>query len=170
MAKLFHHRVKLRQAQLFTSLHHRHSKPLKRHMFSIGAHTEDGERQGVITLDNCSSAWSKEESLVEIRRLVIKPGADCNTASFLLGKAKQACFAMGFIGIVSYTKGYESGASMKAAGFFADKIKGTAFVDGRIETLVRWGCIEGEAPDAEKREQTERLLASISDFIAENTA
>ena len=39
MGKLSHTGLKLSEAQSFVKQFHRHSKPLKRHMFSIGAHT-----------------------------------------------------------------------------------------------------------------------------------
>jgi len=167
--------VKLDEAQAFTEQHHRHSDPLKRHMFTIGATVDHVFRpigwrdlQGIVTIDRASSAWSKHDFIVEIRRLVVKENALPNTASFLLGKAKQACFAMGYDLIVTYTKGYESGASLKAAGFWCDKLNGTSYTDGRIETLMRWGCERDEEVEDVHRQQTDRLLLQAKEFIDEH--
>ena len=170
MTKLIHHRVKLEQAQRFISAVHRHSEPLKRHMFTIGA-SEQGVADinflydGIVSIDNPSSAWSQYDFVAEIRRLAVTEYAPKNTASFLLGKAKQACFALGYELIVTYTKGYESGSSLKAAGFSADKLTGKAFTDGSVETLVRWGCMRNSVPDMEQREQTDNLLREARDFL-----
>ena len=169
MSRLLHTRVKLDEAKAFTQEHHRHSDPLKRHMFTIGATTgEPFGLQGIVTIDRASSAWSKHDFIVEIRRLVVKEDALPNTASFLLGKAKQACFAMGYDLIVTYTKGYESGASLKAAGFWCDKLQGTSYTCGRLETLMRWGCVRDEQVEDVHRQQTDRLLLQSKEFIDEH--
>ena len=172
MTKLHHRRVKLAEAQIFTSDYHRHSEPLKRHMFTIGAAVPHPMQwlglQGIVTIDRASSAWSKYDFLVEIRRLVVKPDAHPNTASFLLGKAKQACFAMGYEIIVTYTKAHESGASLKAAGFKADKFNGTSFTDGTIKTRLRWHCRRDEVLTDQHRQDTQQMLETSKEFLDEH--
>lgn len=172
MSRLQNVRVKLDEAQQFTQTHHRHSEPLKRHMFTIGAVVQKSiwtDMQGIVTIDRASSAWSKYDFVVEIRRLVTKPNCHPNTASFLLGKAKQACFAMGYELVVTYTKAHESGASLKAAGFTADKWTGTTYTDGTVDTLIRWGCIRDRVQTEEHRQQTDRLLRGSREFLDTET-
>jgi len=60
--------LKLAEAQSFVAEHHRHSKPLKRHRFSIGVKTELGIK-GIATVDNCSSSWANRHDHMEIRRV-----------------------------------------------------------------------------------------------------
>lgn len=184
MTKLSHTVVKLSEAQAFTAMWHRHSKPLKRHMFSIGAHKgmlmygagfheQYGYPRGLIgvaTVDRCSSAWSKYHGYIELRRLCINPNySDTHAASFLIGKVKQACFAMGYRIIVTYTKPGESGASLQGAGFSMNKYR-VEHNDGIIiDGLVRWVCIDGQQPDDDQREFTRNGLQVIKD-LSDNTA
>ena len=51
-------RVKLDEASDYTLKYHRHSKPLKRHKFTIGVidrYNPSDEYLGIVTVDNCSS-------------------------------------------------------------------------------------------------------------------
>tara|TARA_Y100000593_G_C4214094_1_gene288315 strand:+ start:75 stop:539 length:465 start_codon:yes stop_codon:yes gene_type:complete len=133
--KYEHWPISLEDAAEFTDEHHRHSKPLKRHKFSIGAFArrepEPGfdwwELIGVASVNACSSAWSKDVTKrwygddqniarCEIVRLVVTEG-NKNLCSFLYSKALQACFAMGYEEVVTYTQKHESGSSAKASGF-----------------------------------------------------
>ena len=140
--KLQHVRIKLQEAAEFTLLHHRHSKPLKRHKFSIGAKDKYGILLGVVTVDTCCShEWSKRRDTVEIRRLVVKNQCK-NVASFLLGKAVTACFALGFHYIVTYTQPGETGSSLKALGFRIEKIKVQNYTNKTYKGLVTWVLCE----------------------------
>ena len=172
--RLYHHRLKLEEAQDFVAQYHRHSPPLKRHMFSIGASPcykfySARQMYGIVTVDRCSSAWSKKRDFAEIRRLCVADD-ECVTeknlplASFLLGKARQACFAMGYRVLITYTQPHESGASLKAAGFYIEKIKATKYGDGSIEGLVRWISIDGYQPDEGQREFTKDGLEELRQF------
>jgi hypothetical protein len=150
--KMQHLNLKLSEAQNFVKRFHRHSKPLKRHMFSIGAYSKflilsDNELvgfpiglDGIVTVDRCSSAWSKERNFIELRRVCLAPKAKKNTASFLIGKAKVACFAMGYTKIVTYTQPHESGSSLLASGFWIGDYNVKRYADDRIEGLIRWEC------------------------------
>lgn len=178
MGKLRHINLKLGEAQAFVERFHRHSKPLKRHMFSIGAYDTMllfGSElvdfpvglHGVLTVDRCSSAWSKDRGRVEIRRICAAPFAKQNTTSFLIGKAKQACFAMGYRQIVTYTQPHESGTSLKAAGFRLDDYNVTSYTNGRVEGLLRWVCDEVYSlTEYGRQRQNERLL-DISEIVKE---
>ena len=58
-------RVKLDEASDYTLKYHRHSKPLKRHKFTIGVidrYNPSDDYLGIVTVDTCSShAWSKSK-------------------------------------------------------------------------------------------------------------
>lgn len=166
--QMYHTALKLREAQEFIQAFHRHSPPLKRHMFSIGVSSHQGwggKLLGVATVDRCSSAWSKRYDHVELRRLCIRPDAKKNTASFLIGKAKDACFAMGYRVIVTYTKPNECGASLKASGFWLQKAR---WVKGKPEHdrgLLQWVAVRDRQPDAEERAWTKQTLEQIKQDV-----
>jgi len=169
--KIYHHRLKLAEAQDFVDKHHRHSDPLKRHVFSIGASQHRDpfyEPLGIITVDRCSSAWSSRRDHIEIRRLCTKPDIHgLPIASFLLGKAKQACFAMGYRCIITYTQPHEKGASLKAAGFHIQQWRIRAFEGGLVNGRVQWICVEGEQPSQQDRNFTKDGLAQMADVVEE---
>ena len=171
MSKLHHISLNLTQSQAMVETFHRHSKPLKRHMFSIGAVLYPGqdwfECVGVITVDRCSSAWSKRRDHVEIRRLCTTPDAPKNTASYLLARAKEACFAMGYNCIVTYTKPYESGASLKGAGFYLQEARWAPGHPDHPKGLLRWICVRDEQPSVDERTWTKDTLERITNDMEE---
>ena len=140
--KLEIERVKLDEASDFTAKYHRHSKPLKRHKFTIGAidrHNPSDEYLGIVTVDTCSShAWSQRRDHVEIRRCVVRPDLEegNNVSSFLLRKAVNACFALGYKCVVTYTRPYECGASLLACGFVLQKISKPNSDDGLLTWVI----------------------------------
>ena len=171
---LVHQPMKLEESQLFTEEHHRHTPPLKRHMFTIAAYevTETGifirrELRGIATVDRCSSAWSSYSDRLEIRRLCVTPDAPKNTCSFLLGKCKQAVFSMGYKVLVTYTQFHESGASLKAAGFMITQRAAIwRLEDGSIGGgLVRWIAEEGRRPSKQDRDWTDDVLAENQSIV-----
>lgn len=98
--------LKWQESQAFVEMHHRHSKPLKRHIFSIGVSLNGLDLNGVATVDRCSGAWSSRKDHMEVRRLCTD--GTKNLGSFLLGKASTACFAMGAKIVFTYTQPQES--------------------------------------------------------------
>ena len=158
----YHKPIKWPVSQAFVAKHHRHSEPLKRHRFSIGMYdssTKDIDLIGVVTVDNCSSAWSKHYDHAEIRRLCVLPNKP-NLASKLLRLATDACVAMGMKKIVSYTRPHESGSSLQAVGYHLDQRD-----DDR--DLLRWIYVPDGGKFREYREQkarakTKRLLRKES--------
>jgi len=170
MTKLHQVRLKLNEAQAYVERYHRHSAPLKRHKFSIGAlpfplrphspfeiplTTSSGRDEpflyGIVTVDTPSShEWSKYRGYVEIRRLVTTSDLP-NVASFLIGKAKQACVAMGYGRIITYSRVTESGTSLKASGFNIYKVH---------RGLVTWCCYLGGAPTSDPLDRRRKFTKS----------
>ena len=167
-------RLKLDEAQIFTQLYHRHSKPLKRHKFTIGALDKskytsrisiEEDLLGLVTVDTCSShAWSQRRNHIEIRRLVVKDGCK-NVASFLLSKAVTACFAMGYRAIITYTQPNESGASLMALGFHAQKFRAKTYKDHTFEGLVQW-CLTEDYQKNPDFEFTKTNLNKFKDMVS----
>lgn len=162
--------LKLKEAQSFVELHHRHSKPLERHRFSIGAKVISKSFadpmeaiNGVVTVDNCSSAWSKNYDFMEIRRLCVLDGHK-NLASQLLGRACTACFAMGASLIVTYTKPYESCSSLLASGFRLTKVKVSKSPERKARGLLRW--TKGKPDSRYDIKDDRKLLNKFKEFIA----
>jgi predicted alpha/beta hydrolase len=121
--KLTHRRVKLDEMASFVKEHHRHTAPLRRHMFSIGAYEDwcnPYDLFGVATVDNCSSAWSKRADHTELRRLCTRPGAPPNVASYLLGQVKKAVWGMGYRVLVTYTRQPDEWERAKTKKFLAE--------------------------------------------------
>ena len=162
-------RLKLNEARIFTKLYHRHSKPLKRHKFTIGAVDKcnfispiiiEEDLLGLVTVDTCSShTWSKRRDHIEIRRLVVKEQCK-NVASFLLSKAVTACFAMGYKAIITYTQPNETGSSLMALGFQAQKFKATTYKDKTFNGLVQWCLTE----DFQKNPDFEFTKTNLNKF------
>tara|TARA_R100001510_G_C7583512_1_gene155645 strand:+ start:135 stop:653 length:519 start_codon:yes stop_codon:yes gene_type:complete len=161
-------RVTLKEAAKFVRLHHRHSKPLKRHKFSIGA-VDDGELIGILTVDVPSSAYTRYPNFVEIRRVCTKDGKR-NAASFLIGHACNACFSMGYTVIVTYTQPHESGASLMASGFDAvRRAKIVARTDNTIKGgLITWMKVKDQAFDPEARSWSRNVLDGTRRFLKDN--
>jgi len=174
---LHHIRLKLDEAQAYVRRYHRHSDPLKRHKFSIGAmpypldiHMRVGAKMGipvaygsgapflygVLTVDTPSShEWSRYRDYAEIRRIVTTTDTP-NVSSFLIGKAKQACLAMGYRRLITYTRINEPGTSLRASGFDIFSMKGT---------LLTWDCFLGEKPKTTHRKFTDDTLRRLRPIV-----
>ena len=189
MTKFIHQPVNLSAAADFVAAHHRHSKPLKRHRFSIGAWTnrayamyEAQNKQtdnmlGVVTVCNCSSrGWSSLNHMAEIRRVCTRPDTPKNTASFLISKARDACFAMGHDYVVTYTKASERGSSLLAAGFEMIDYKINSDGSGRMCWMASsdgfkclgddWRVFPGEGTRDDLRAWARSRLKKVQDLIA----
>lgn len=112
--KLMHGRVTLDEANAFVRDHHRHHQPVIGHLFSLGAFI--GERLvGVAIVGRPVSRIRDDGLTAEVTRLCTD--GTRNAASFLLGRAAAAAFALGFVRIGTYTIPDEGGASIRAAGW-----------------------------------------------------
>ncbi len=167
--KLVNVKLSLNEAQSFVANNHRHSEPLKRHKFSIGAVDikdsnaigfDANSLLGIATVDVPSSKWNRRRDHVEIRRLCTKGQKD--VASFLLGKAKSACFAMGYKCVITYTRPHESGISLKASGFWMQKATIKKKKNGEIiDGLIQWIAVDGMQPNEDNRKFTNDVLNQL---------
>ena len=161
-----HRPVKLDEAAAFIAKHHRHSKPLRRHRFSIGVEgANDGAWGliGVVSVDNCSSSWSKRYNHFEIRRVCVI-GNNKNLSSYLLARAGNASFEMGALCLVTYTRPWERGSSLLGNGWLLDHYK----IDADGGGLLRW--IKARHQDDEDRAISRDRLERVRDFIEQHGA
>jgi hypothetical protein len=114
LARLRHARIDFSEAAAFVSEHHRHHTPPVGHLFSLAAYA--GERLCGVAIVGRPVARRRDDGLTaEITRLCTD--GTRNAASFLLGRAAKAAFALGFKRIGTYTLKREPGTSLVAAGW-----------------------------------------------------
>lgn len=135
------------EAIAFVDRNHRHAKPPRGHKFSVGA-ARNGALIGVVMVGRPVARGHDDGWTLEINRLCCLEG-ERNAASFLLGAAARAAFALGYRRLCSYTLQTESGASMRAAGW-----RCVAEIKGR-----QWDCA---SRPREKREVADRLLWELA--------
>jgi hypothetical protein len=108
--------LSLKEANAFVTLHHRHHRPVRFHLFSIGAQNKDNRLVGiVIVMRPVAQGRTFDGRMAEISRLATD--GTKNVCSFLLARAARAAFAMGYYAIQTYTLPEEGGVSLRAAGW-----------------------------------------------------
>jgi hypothetical protein len=108
--------ITFEEACEFIARHHRHHLPPVGWRFGVAAN--DGERVvGVAVLGRPVSRMiqNAEPYTVELTRLCTD--GTRNAASFLLGAARRASFALGYKRLITYTLEEEGGVSLRAAGW-----------------------------------------------------
>lgn len=107
--------ISMAEANAFYADHHRHSKPVRFHLFSIAV-LDHFRLAGVATVMRPASQFVSGGSWVaEVARLCTD-GTE-NACSFLYARCARAAFAMGYLSIQTYTLPEEGGASLRAAGW-----------------------------------------------------
>jgi len=108
--------LKISEANLFVSAHHRHNRAVIGARFCIGA-VVDGNLVGVAIVGRPVARMLDNASTAEVTRVCVCPDAPRNTNSFLYGACWRAWRAMGGTRLVTYTLASESGASLRGAGW-----------------------------------------------------
>ena len=107
----------LKQANAAISEWHRHHKPVQGHRFSIGCY--DGERcVGVCVVGRPVARMVEQYEVAEVTRLATDGSR--NACSMLYAAAANACRAMGFVSIQTYTLPEEGGSSLRGAGWVCE--------------------------------------------------
>jgi hypothetical protein len=104
----------LAEANSFVRKHHRHTRIVQHHRFSLGC-VADGRLVGVAVIGRPACRQHNQNTIAEVSRLTTD--GTRNACSFLLGAAGRACKAMGFQRIQSFTLQSETGASLRAVGW-----------------------------------------------------
>ena len=107
--------IKLKEANAFIAEHHRHHKPVKFHLFSIGCRNGENDLCAVAVIMRPAAPAYNDYPIAEICRLA--SDGTKNACSFLLARAARAAFEMGYWMIQTYTLAEESGVSLAAAGW-----------------------------------------------------
>ena len=112
--------ITIKEANHFVSEHHRHHRPTTRNCgkWAISAiNNLTNEVIGVAISANPVSATYMDGYTIEITRLCVIENAPLGTASYLLSQCAKIWKQMGGKKIITYTLDYESGASLKGAGW-----------------------------------------------------
>lgn len=112
--------ITIKEANKFVKEHHRHHRPTSNNTGKWALSVIDkktNEILGVLIVGNPVSATFMDGYTLEITRLCIKENAPKGSASFLISKCSKIWKIMGGKKIITYTLCYESGASMKGAGW-----------------------------------------------------
>lgn len=115
--------LRLGPAQAFVARWHRHARPLKYHLFSIGLVERwptpragiDDPLVGVVTVHRPAARALDDGETAEVARLCVLRIR--NAGSILLGAAARAAREMGYGRLTSYTLSGESGAVYRACGW-----------------------------------------------------
>lgn len=104
----------LPEANAFVEQHHRHSRPVRGHLFSIGA--IDGDSViGVAIVGRPVARMLQNGVTAEVLRCCTD--GHRNACSYLYARAWRAARALGYQQLITYTRTDESGASLRGAGW-----------------------------------------------------
>lgn len=106
--------VSFAEAAAFVASHHRHHAPSVGHKFSVGV-AADGVLVGVAVVGRPVARLFDDGRTLEVTRVATDGTA--NACSLLYGAAWRAAKALGYLRLVTYTQGGESGSSLRAAGW-----------------------------------------------------
>ena len=102
------------EANQFVADHHRHSKPIKFHRFSIAAVADD-RIVGVGIVGRPVARHLDDTYRLEANRICTNGYR--NACSFLYGAAAKGAFSLGYSHIITYIREDETGVSLRAAGW-----------------------------------------------------
>jgi hypothetical protein len=112
--------IGLRAANEYVDRVHRHHQPVAGHKFSVSVVDDHGELHGVGIAGRPKSRHLDAQGYLEIVR-VATDGSQ-NACSTLYGALRRAGIALGYSPekIITYTLASESGASLRASGWYRD--------------------------------------------------
>lgn len=108
--------VTLKEANDYVANWHRHHPPVVGHKFSIGVADDSDTLRGVAIVGRPVARHFDNGLTLEVTRTATDGARNAN--SMLYGAAWQATKALGYIRLITYTVPDESGASLKAAGWY----------------------------------------------------
>lgn len=111
--------ISLREANAYVAAYHRHSMPSQGHKFSIGAMKGD-DLVGVAIVGRPRSRMLDNGYVFEVLRVCTL--GERNACSLLYGASRRASLAMGYTRGVTYIRGDEDGASLKASGWWPTEV------------------------------------------------
>lgn len=119
----------LREANRFVQHHHRHHRPDRGCVFTLGCEQE-GELVGVAIVGRPKGRGIQDGKTAEVTRLCTLDSERArHAASKLYRRAWKAAAAIGYHRLITYTLATESGASLRGAGFrvAAERVRGRSW-------------------------------------------
>lgn len=104
----------LREARAYVGAIHRHHKPPQGGLFAVGAML-DSQIVGVVIVGRPVARMLCDDFTAEVTRLASDGTKNC--CSMLYRAAWNACRAMGYRRLVTFTLATEAGGSLRGAGF-----------------------------------------------------
>ncbi len=106
--------VRFREATAFVAAHHRHHRPPRGHVFSVGV-ADDGVLVGVAMVGRPVARHFDDGLTLEVNRTATDQTPNAN--SMLYGACWRAAKALGYGRLITYTQAGETGSSLRAAGW-----------------------------------------------------
>ena len=106
--------INYKLAAAFIEAHHRHNAAPQGWKFGVGV-SDGKELVGVATAGRPVARHFDDGLTVEITRTCTLGHPNAN--SMLYGALCRAAFALGYVRVITYTQGEESGGSLRACGF-----------------------------------------------------
>ena len=119
--------MKRDEAQAFINAHHRHHVAPVGDVFRIGLEI-DGKLSGCVMVGRPVARHLDDGETLEINRCCVLP-RQRNACTRLYGAAARAAKALGYTKLVTYTLKFESGSSLRGAGWLPESC-----VRGRLWT------------------------------------
>ena len=107
--------ISLAMANAYVLSHHRHSRPVVGHLYSLGAFADLLDLRGVAVVGRPVARALDDGASVEVTR--VATDGTRNACSMLYGAACREARRRGFARVVTYTLATEAGASVRASGF-----------------------------------------------------
>jgi hypothetical protein len=107
--------VRFRQATAFVAEHHRHHRPPRGLIFSMGVADDEEALRGVLVAGRPVARHYDNGLTLEVTRVATDGAANAN--SMLYGAVRRASLALGYRRLITYTQDGETGASLRAAGW-----------------------------------------------------
>ena len=107
--------IPLATANRFIRAHHRHSKPVVGHLWSLGLWAGVLDLRGVVIVGRPVARALDDGHTVEVTRLATD--GTRNACSRLYGAACREARRRGYQRVITYTLATETGASVRASGF-----------------------------------------------------
>jgi hypothetical protein len=106
----------IKRAKEIVALYHRHNRPPISGLFALAAELEN-KIIGVAIVGRPVARRLQDGFTAEVTRTCTLPDAPKGTVSFLYSACRRVAFALGYRKLITYTLQYESGASLRGAGW-----------------------------------------------------
>jgi len=107
--------VRSREASAFIEQWHRHHRPARGQIFSVGAADDSGVLRAVATVGRPVARHLDDGATLEVNRTCTDGAPNANSLPY--GACWRAAAALGYTRLITYTQAGESGASLRGAGW-----------------------------------------------------